>query len=737
MKGVNKYNPRLIEKHYIRNKHKEIKIVKQQKRKRYICISMFPYPSGKLHMGHIRNYLINDVICRYKNISSNKKSVMYFGWDAFGLPAENAAIKNNITPSKWTRENIKIMKNQVKQYLFIIDWKYEINTSNISFYKWTQYFFFKLYKNRYIYKRKYLVNWDPIDKTTLSDEQVTKNIGWRSGIEIKKKLVESYFVSVKKISKELEENLYKLKWHRSVIQSQLKWIGKKKFYYCYMYCNNIKVKVYFEDIYYIISKVKLITSIRNYCEFFRKDIGNYKQASTYFKTKFKFRSKFGLKVSRSLFIVADDNEYSKYDIFILVGKNIVREVIKRIIYKKSRLKVVIKEMLIGYTNIKSVNRYKIRDWCISRQRTWGTPIPIVKCIGCKKEYVYKNTVNNIKKGKLSKRETIKNSIIRKICKYCSKELYKETDTLDTFFDSSWYFLMYIKKNNIKISGIKKYKKIDIYIGGKEHNILHLIYVRIFFIILKKLEIVVKDEPIKKLITQGMVLTTIKGKKVKMSKSIGTNIDTSELANKYGVDCVRMYTLFSGPIEKDILWDSKKISGSFRYIKKLWSFFIYKAYKEKVSERVISSKLEEKKEEIGRYYNSNKYNKVISKTMEMFNIINTEYNKGNSSVIYYYFDIVLILYPICPCFTSAIWKLSGREKTKGYIYIQKLNIESKRYKTINIYINGKVKEIIKKKREYNYYKYKYIKKYKIEGILDKHVIIKRGIINFLINDKRTK
>ncbi|MGX7589774.1 class I tRNA ligase family protein [Candidatus Vidania fulgoroideorum] len=731
MRSINKYNSRIIEKYYLRNKEKEIEIIKKQNKKEYICLSMFPYPSGRLHMGHIRNYLINDVICRYKNISSNVKSVMYFGWDAFGLPAENAAIINNISPRIWTRKNIELMKLQIKKYMFLIDWKYEINTSNSCFYKWTQYFFFKLYKNRYIYKKRYLANWDPVDKTILSDEQIIKNTGWRSGARIEKKLIKSYFVDVRRITKKLEESSHSLKWPRNVIKSQLEWIGKKSFYYCNIYYKNIKIKVFFRDIYCILGENILVTSIRNYNSFFKRDIGNYKQRPTYFKTEFRFKFKFGLKVSRPLFIIKDDNKYSKYDIFILIrtGK-LSRNITRRIIYKKYKMKINIKKIVLNITKIKKTYRYKIRDWCISRQRTWGTPIPISRCIYCKKEYVYKNTIVETKISKKTYRNNNTKEVTPYICKYCNKNTYRESETLDTFFDSSWYFLIYINKGNLNIKKLKHQQYMNIYIGGVEHSILHLIYVRIFFIILKRLGVINKAEPIRKLITQGMVLTIINGKRTKMSKSIGGNIDPKDLVKKYGLDCVRMYILFSGPIEKDMLWDDSKINGSLRYIKKLWSFFIYKLNKVVKIRKKESKKLEETKKEIRNFYISNRFNKVISKTMEMFKIIKRKIKIKNYSNISYYYDIILALYPICPCFTSVIWKLSGKEKQLGYIYTQKISNKYKR-KIVKIYINGELKEKIIRERETNYYKYKYINKYKLENI--KRTIVKDGIINFLVNE----
>ncbi|QSW37946.1 class I tRNA ligase family protein [Candidatus Vidania fulgoroideae] len=726
----NKYNHRLIEKYYDLNKSKEINRVNNRNIKRYICVSMFPYPSGKIHMGHIRNYLINDVICRYKNILGSSKSVMYFGWDAFGLPAENAAIKNDISPYKWTMKNIKIMKSQIVKYKFLIDWNYEINTSCYDFYKWSQYFFYKLYKSGYIYIRKYLANWDPIDRTILADEQVIENKGWRSGAMIERKLVKSYFINVKKVANKLEENLRNLNWPNNVVKSQLEWIGKERFYYCNMYFKKTKIKVFFKEIYCILSKSKLVTSLRNYCSFFNISIPKYKQSVNYFKTNFSFE--FGNKITKRLFIASDSNKYSKHDMFILVKRGVIsKKITSRILYHKGDLALSLKKLLLDYLKIRRINRYKIRDWCISRQRTWGTPIPINRCIRCKKEYIYIREIKDIKYNSKFNRNSNKIILIKKVCRYCKSDLQKENDTLDTFFDSSWYFLMFINKNNMKLKNLKKEQYIDTYIGGSEHNILHLIYVRIFFVILKRIKIVANDTPIKNLITQGMVLTNINGKIVKMSKSLGGNIDPVEIADKYGADCVRMYTLFSGAIERDIVWNTDKINGSLRYIKRLWNFYIYRAYKIKIK-KYLNTKLEKKKEEILYFYKKNRFNKVISKTMEMFKIISKDYKSGIYETTKYYFDIILALYPICPCFTSAIWKISGMEKKLGFLCVRGIKIKSVSNKKTIIYINGKKKRVVKNKKA-KYYKYKYIERYKSMNIPIRKLVVKKNIINFVLDE----
>ncbi|MGX7589496.1 class I tRNA ligase family protein [Candidatus Vidania fulgoroideorum] len=647
---INNYNKEIIEKNGRKILKKYENKILNSNRKEYLCISMFPYPSGKLHLGHFRNYTLNDFICRYK-IIKKKKSFIYFGWDSFGLPAENAAIKKKIIPKKWVKKNILYMKKQLKKMSLFVIWEKEINTSNKSYYLNNQKIFINFLYKKFIYRKKEWVNWDPKDKTVLADEQVIKGRGWRSNEIIIKKKIFMYFIKIKKIINLLYTKTFKLKWPLKVINSQKRWINKKKYYCFILYIKKQKIKVYSLNIFdFLNTNIILIPFYFEKINFFLKKKSIKNNLKNFLKKK-----SFNTKIKAFFYINNKKIFYKIYFFKYCINKFYFPK--NNFFYKKKINRKFIKKNLLN--SIKYI--FHLKDWSISRQRKWGTKIPLFYCFGCK-----------ILKTK-------------KIC-VCKKYMKKEKDTLDTFFDSSWYFLKYFYKNPFKEKNINK--KIDLYIGGIEHSVLHLLYVRIFFIYLNKLKITKFKNPFKKLLIHGLILnksfflkkkskylkiSKLKSKSVKikiekMSKSKKNGVNPLKLIKKYGSDTLRMFIFFLNEPKKNIIWEEKKIKGCYRFINKIWIFFVninYKNLKNFCKKNFF--KIYYKK--IFSSYKKKKTNNIVSSLMIFFNEIkkNFENNFLNINFSKAIRDFLIFLHPICPLVTSVIWETTGINKKFGNIY----------------------------------------------------------------------
>ncbi|MGX7589060.1 class I tRNA ligase family protein [Candidatus Vidania fulgoroideorum] len=659
-----KYNHKKIEKYNIEKK--------KSKQKQY-CISMIPYPSGNLHLGHIRNYTINDVICRKIGIK------MFMGWDSFGLPAENYSIKKDTKTSICVKKNIKSMKKVMKKMGFNIDWSREINTSNSSFYKYTQEIFLILHKNGYIYRSKFLSYWDKIDNTVLSKEQAYKGKGWRSEYKVTKKIVKSYFIRLSSsLINSILKDLKKSKWPKSVIYKQKNWIGKKKGF--------LENKIFAEK-----SKTFEILEISFNNKHFINIFENINYVSKYFIKKphkfenIKYKYFLGYKnfKGKNIPLFANNKlEYNKYYYSSKINPFDNFEFIRK--FKK--------KICLGF-KIKKKKKtiFKILDWNISRQRYWGTPIPLFKCSNCG---IVREKISNLP-IKIKKNKKIRDLSIKSfytICRKCKKKALRETETLDTFFDSSWYFLAYSGK---KLS-YKESKMIDVYIGGEEHTILHLLFSRIIIKILNKLGKIKFSEPFKKLIIQGLVLNEayyyLKDKKkvwvenknvkkkynkiietkykkynvisegiIKMSKSKKNGIDPKEYIDKYGVDSLRMYIMFISPINKSFVWNNIKIIGCYRFIKKVWTFLInYNTYKNKTISKNKLLKIKNMEKNIKILYENYKFNIVISKLMTIFKILKKIRSK-NISIEKRIIKFIKYLNPICPYITNMLCMILGFNK----------------------------------------------------------------------------
>ncbi len=795
---MKKYNPIKIEKKIQKYWEKKniFKTKINKKWKKFYCLSMMPYPSGKLHMGHVRNYTISDIIARYQRL--NKKNVLHpIGWDAFGLPAENAAIENNLSPKKWTKKNIKYMKNQLKILGISYDWNKEITTCKSNYYKWEQLLFIKLFNKKLIYKKKDIINWCPKDSTVLANEQVIKGKCWRCNSIIKYKKISQWYIKITKYANKLFYYLNKLKkWPKKVINMQKKWIGKINGIEINFFIPKInkKIKIFSSKIELIINSICISISINHKIIKFikiknNKIINIFKKKNNNNKNKNKcigiytklnainpinkkkipiWITNFTNELYNTNIILININNNKKHDFFIKKYniKNILN-INNNIFNKKKIYKKLIKKKI----------KFNIKDWVISRQRYWGVPIPIL---------YYKKNFFTISKKKLPiKLPKIKNNKFytnflkkNKEWKYVyinKKKFKRETDTLDTFVESSWYYLRYTSpKYKINMFDIKKanyWLPINIYIGGIEHATMHLIYIRFIHKFLKKIGLIKTNEPIKKLICQGMVISDafyyiknnkrkwvnfnkvkkikknksiqfIKKKdniklfyvgKIKMSKSKNNGVNPNKIIKKYGADTLRLFIIFSSPIEKNLEWNENNIKGCYRFLNKLWNLIFNFIKIKKIKKKNINNK-----KQLKIKYILNKTIKYVTYDIEKKNNLNTSISKImiflnkiinfkiNNKIDYNIIKkcinkIIILLYPFTPHISFYLWNIMKNKKNIDNILWPKFN---KKYINIEIkikiaiQINGKTKNKIYIKNTYN--KEKIINKIKKKKIINKFI-----------------
>ena len=540
-------------------------------------VPMFPYPSGNIHMGHVRNYTITNAIAQYFKVKG--QSVIHpIGFDAFGLPAENAAIKHQQSPNEWTQSNIAKMKNDFQHIGFDFDWQACTQTNDPKYYSFEQEIFKKAWHAGIIYKKDQYVNYDPVDHTVLSNEQVKDGKGWRTGADIIRKKIPMYFFNMKKYAKALYEDLDIIKndWPSKVIEMQKHWID-------YQIGNYHQYKIG-TDIIDIFEKTPDFNAIsiginHSFVDNFKDDkfsiwVKENETGSVSNKNNFKNKKVF----NTGYFINHQDIK-----IPIFIDMNSDDEVIFTNINTEA-------QYINEATLIKSyVGEFiGLKDWCISRQRYWGNPIPMINCIDCgdipSLNFVELPTNLIPKVGNALSHEP---SFVNCSCPSCGKEAIRCTDTMDTFVQSSWYFHYYITKIFGNEYGITHTNtQIDFYVGGIEHATMHLIYARFFHKMLKDFGYVNTNEPIKNLITQGMVCkkyTNEEGKVVssKMSKSIGNIVEPSPYIEQYGSDALQMFMIFAAPPNQNFDFEDAGIVGCYRFLEEVYRYFFIENNAQKV------------------------------------------------------------------------------------------------------------------------------------------------------------
>jgi leucyl-tRNA synthetase len=691
---------------------------------------MFPYPSGKLHMGHVRNYTIGDVLSRFhRMLGFNVLQPM--GWDAFGLPAENAALQNKSAPADWTYSNIDYMKHQLKQLGLAIDWKREIATCRPEYYKWEQWLFTQLFKKKLIYKKISTVNWDPIDQTVLANEQVIDGKGWRSGAVVEKKEIPQYFMKITEYAEELLNDLDSLEgWPEQVKIMQKNWIGKS--YGCEIefdikdYADSVKIYTTRPDtllgVTYIAiaaehpltsfikknnptieafvnectrgsvaeadlataEKIGIDSGLRAIHPITQKEvpvwIANYvlmnygsgavMAVPAHDERDFHFAKKYKLEIEQviepidSKTINISEAAYTEHGRLINSGEFNGLEF-------QSAFDAIVKK-LTSLNKGKKTTQFRLRDWGISRQRYWGCPIPIIKCHSCGEVPVPEKDLpvvlpENIVMNGVGSPIKQAESFYKTTCPSCGKDAERETDTMDTFVESSWYFARYpsYDNQNAMVDERSNYwMPVDQYIGGIEHAILHLLYARFFNKLLRDLGLIKHKEPFENLLTQGMVLKN----GTKMSKSKGNTVDPQSLIDQFGADTARLFIMFAAPPEQSLEWSDSGVEGANRFLKRLWKT-VYdhhakgkiESYKEgELSDQTKNLRFElhhtiqKITDDIQRRHS---FNTAISSVMELMNTFAKVEGEDavtlsvKQEVIQ---NVILLLNPFVPHICHALW-----------------------------------------------------------------------------------
>ena len=799
---MERYNFKIVEKKWQKlwEENKVFSTTINKNKKKFYCLEMFPYPSGKIHMGHVRNYTIGDVLARFKTLQ-NYNVLHPMGWDSFGMPAENAARQNNLNPKAWTEKNILVMKNQLKKLGLSIDWDKEISTCSPAYYRHQQEFFLELYDKGLVYRKENYVNWDPVDQTVLANEQVINGKGWRSGATVERKKLNQWFFKITEFSKELLESLDTLKdWPNKVKIMQQNWIGRS--YGC-----EVKFKI---DSQKNIEEIKCYTTRPDtlfgmsflalsvdhpIAEFYASDpefIKFKKECSKTGTTEESIAAAEKLGFKTDLMATNPLNESMKVPVyfanFVLMDYGLgavfgcpahdQRDLDFAKKYSLSIIPVVRPERdknfsindkaytdngylfnsgfldnlkvpsesipkTIEYLEEKKIGQkktnYRLKDWGISRQRYWGCPIPIAYDENGNPVKIPKNMLP-VKLPEINKFETTGNPLDQleewKNITINGKKYLRETDTLDTFVDSSWYFLRFCSANKTDYGfdneEIKYWMPVDQYIGGVEHAILHLLYSRFFMHALSyKNEKFNIKEPFKGLFTQGMVchetykdknnnwvspdeLIVIDGKKFlkkdknelvkvgpseSMSKSKKNTIDPEKIIEEYGADSVRLFILSDSPPEKDVQWSEEGMNSSYKFIQKLWVLnqkiiaeikanhpFNSDNSIEKISNQFVKN--------VTNNIHNFAYNKIIANFHEMYSSLNKIIlNKiEKKKLIENYKTILIAMNPVIPHFSKECLDLIGEKKENVWPNInEEFLIEDK--KNFIIQVNGKTKGII--------------------------------------------
>ena len=751
--------------------------IKKEKKKYYV-LEMFPYPSGKLHMGHVRNYSIGDAVARFKKL--NGYNVLHpIGWDSFGLPAENAAIKNGIHPSVWTKKNIAEMQEQMKRLGFSYDWDREVATCSEEYYKWMQWIFIQFYNKGLAYKKENPVNWCPSCNTVLANEQVVQGACERCGTDVTKKRLSQWYLKITDYADRLLDNIDKLDgWPYKVKMMQKNWIGKSEgaeikfridgsnkeiivyttrpdtlFGVTYMvlapehpYVDELtrgtefekKTKKYIENTLKksaiersTISKEKTGEFIGKYAinpvndkkipifisDYVMMDYGTgaIMAVPAHDQRDFDFAEAFNLDIIKV--IENDDQKESESkEVFVDSGKLINSGKYNGLDNKKA-MKAILEDLQDRGLGAAKTN-YKLRDWLISRQRYWGTPIPMIYCEKC--GWIPESIKNlpvklptDVKftgKGEspLATSEIFKHAE----CPKCKGKAVREIDTMDTFLDSSWYFLRYTDpKNENKIFDSEKadyWMSVDQYIGGVEHAILHLLYARFFEMFLSDIGLVKNEEPFTNLLTQGMVLKD----GLKMSKSIGNIVSPEKIINEYGADTARLFILFAAPPEKELNWSDEGVEGSYKFLNRVYRLvyeYVTDMQKENSGGKIEIANEADKKlyfrlnyaikkvtEDAGGKFS---FNTAISSIMELVNELYKYKELKNKNMPLFeksLKEMIIILSPFTPFIAEELYnsltKKEGIMNEKWPIYNEKAFIREEM--EIVIQINGKLKDKIK-------------------------------------------
>ena len=704
-------------------------------REKYYCLSMFPYPSGRLHMGHVRNYSIGDVISRYQRMQG-RNVLQPMGWDAFGLPAENAAIQNQVPPAKWTRENIDYMRNQLKQLGFGYDWERELATCDPEYYRWEQWFFTRLFEKGVVYKKTAVVNWDPVDNTVLANEQVIDGRGWRSGALVERREIPQWFLKITDYADELLNDIDTLEgWPEQVRTMQRNWIGRSEgiemqfglsgrddslsiyttrpdtlMGVTYVAvapehplaagaaAGNAALAAFIEECRQSgVSEATLATQEKKGLDtgltaihpisgeqvpiwaanFVLMEYGSGAVMSVpaHDQRDYEFARQNGIAIRQVIYPASDDQQ-ADLDKQAFIEKGVLQNSAGFDGLTSAEAFEAIGDWLEqAGKGARQVN-YRLRDWGVSRQRYWGCPIPVINCASCGAVPVPEadlpvtlpTDVTVDATGSPLKKMA---AFIETTCPVCGDPAERETDTFDTFFESSWYFARYACADNSSAMLDERanyWMPVDQYVGGIEHAVLHLLYARFFNKLMRDEGLLVSDEPFTCLLTQGMVLKDGS----KMSKSKGNTVDPQGLIDQYGADTVRLFTMFAAPPEQSLEWSDSGVEGASRFLKRLWKQ-VYRHVAagpaaalnvaelnaaQKAVRHSVHTTLAKVSDDVGRRYT---FNTAIAANMELLNTLARfadDSDQGRAVMQEALDAVVLMLSPIVPHITHELWQQLG-------------------------------------------------------------------------------
>jgi len=739
---LEKYSPAAVEGKW-QNKwdtEKSFKVSEDAAKQKYYLLEMFPYPSGRIHMGHVRNYSIGDVVGRHKRMRGF--NVLHpMGWDAFGMPAENAAIQNKTHPAKWTKENIDYMRGQLKRMGLSYDWDRELATCDVDYYRWEQKIFLEMYEKGLAYKKSSFVNWCPSCETVLANEQVEDGCCWRCDSDVVQKELEQWFFRITDYAEELLDHTNKLPgWPERVLVMQRNWIGKS--YGCeidfplegegcirvfttrqdtlfgatfmslapeHPMALALTTQERSADVAAFVEKVKNTDKIKRTAEDMEKEgvfTGSWCINPATGASMPIYLANFVLPDYGTGAVMAvpthDQRDFEfakKYDLPLKVvimptGENLVAEEMTAAYTEVGTMvnsgrfdgmnSAEAKEQIADWLEAegkgtKTVN-FRLRDWGISRQRYWGNPIPIIYCDCCgtvpvpEKELPVQLPLDVAFTGEGGSPLARIDSFVNVECPKCGKPARRETDTMDTFVESSWYFLRYCSPDftagPLDGEKVRYWMSVDQYIGGIEHAVLHLLYARFFTKVLRDLGHVSVDEPFTNLLTQGMVIKD----GAKMSKSKGNVVDPNALIEKYGADTARLFSLFAAPPEKDLDWNDQGVDGSFRFLNRLWKLvheslpFIASASpldpaalsdESRSLRRLVHKTIRKVSADLDERFH---FNTAISAIMELVNGIQAFPAKNlpeNGPLLKEALEsTLLLLYPFVPHFCEELWEGIG-------------------------------------------------------------------------------
>ncbi len=751
------------------------KVTEDESKEKYYVLEMFPYPSGKLHMGHVRNYSIGDVIARYKHMAGY--NVLHpMGYDSFGLPAENAAIKNGVEPAKWTWSNIAEMNVQLRRLGLSYDWDRTVATCHEEYYKWMQWIFIQLYKKGLAYKKENPVNWCPSCATVLANEQVVDGCCERCGSVVGKKSLSQWYFKITDYAEKLLSNLETMDgWPNKVKIMQKNWIGKsvgaEVDFEIEGFDRKLKVFTTRPDTLYgvtymvlapehpyveqlvegtgykaavdeYLDKVEKMTDIERTSTTNEKtgvNIGRFainpltgKKVPVFIsdyvlmdygtgaimavpahdQRDFDFAKKFDCEIIPVVDPGNPDIDINNLEAAFVAEGTMINSGQFDGMNNKAAIEKIIDHLVETGIGKKSIN-YRLRDWLISRQRYWGTPIPMIHCDDCgwvpeKEENLPVILPTDVEfTGKGESPVATSKTFVDTVCPVCGKPAKREIDTMDTFLDSSWYYLRYCDARNreeaFNYDKVKYWMNVDQYIGGVEHAILHLMYARFFQMALYDMDLVTTDEPFKNLLTQGMVIKDGK----KMSKSIGNVVSPDEIISKYGADTARLFILFAAPPERELDWSDAGVEGSYRFLNRVFRLvtdmedrvkagadtYELKTSADKSLAYEMNATIKKVTEDAGGRFN---FNTAISSIMELVNELyryKEEKEINNSLLKAAVENMVKVLSPFTPHICEEMWEILGHTESihneSWPVYDEKALVKDE--VEIVIQLNGKVKE----------------------------------------------